>query len=157
MFLKKKNNPKHIALVIPEWPLFNCPRSNKYIYFFNSPIEIIINLVLHCSYVLYGAFKSGKSTLLKILLNLCKQDDGHVYFYGKGNDDPMDVLIGYMPQQLGLEERLTVSETVMFYARLNGLKKSEVIDVIIEIHKRRLGLVQELSIFVFCLHSMRSI
>lgn len=73
--------------------------------------------------------KSGKSTLLKIILNLCKRDEGHVYFYGKGADDPLDVFIGYMPQQLGLEELLTVYETIMFYASLNGLQHRESVNV----------------------------
>lgn len=81
-------------------------------------------------YVLYGAMKSGKSTLLKIVLNLCKQDEGHVYFYGKtGSIDQLDVLIGYMPQQLGLEEQLTVHETIMLFASLNGLNRRQCVDV----------------------------
>lgn len=73
--------------------------------------------------------KSGKSTLLKIVLNLCKQDEGQVYFYGKGIADPLDVFIGYMPQQLGLEELLTVYETIMFFASLNGLEHRQSVDV----------------------------
>lgn len=73
--------------------------------------------------------KSGKSTLLKIVLNLCKLDEGHIYFYGKGIHDPLDVLIGYMPQQLGLEEMLTVYETIMYFATINGLEHRQSVDV----------------------------
>lgn len=73
--------------------------------------------------------QSGKSTLLKIVLNLCKQDEGEIYFYGKGTHDPSDVFIGYMPQQLGLPELLTVNETILFFAALNGLPHRQTVQV----------------------------
>lgn len=72
------------------------------------------------SYVLYGAVKSGKTTLMRILLSLCSPDAGTIFLFGE-NKPSKNITVGYMPQQLGLEGSLTVHETFYYFARLQGI------------------------------------
>lgn len=74
------------------------------------------------SYVLYGAVKSGKSTLVRIILNLCRSDQGTISVPGDYGKD----VFGYMPQRLGLHPTLTIAETVRFFTAIKGLSYREI-------------------------------
>lgn len=91
----------------------------------------IYTLVSKYSYVLYGSIKSGKSTVLRIILQMCNPDNGSVFVFG---DDGFGEIsnnrhIGYMPQKYGFDDSLTVQELAHFYATLNGMSKMDTIDV----------------------------
>jgi len=77
---------------------------------------------------LIGPDGAGKTTLLRMAAGLLKPDDGRILVVGIDTlQDPLQVQrsIGYMPQQFGLYEDLTVQENLDLYADLQGLPKSE--------------------------------
>lgn len=80
------------------------------------------------SYVLYGAIKSGKSTVMRIILNLCKTDHGNLTILGN-NMVNRSVTFGYMPQRKGLDPYLTIYETVKFYGTLKGMNQPAIMTV----------------------------
>lgn len=97
----------------------------------NAPFyqkSMIIYFNSFVSYVLYGAVKSGKSTVMRIILNLCKSDHGSLTILGN-NVDNRSVTFGYMPQRKGLDPYLTIYETVKFYAALKGMNQPAVMTV----------------------------
>ncbi len=64
-----------------------------------------------------GPNGAGKTTLLKVVLGLLKPTSGELYFFGKkGLDKESQKLLGYIPQNLGLVNELSVYSNVMMGA-----------------------------------------
>lgn len=78
-----------------------------------------------------GENGAGKSTLLKILASVLPRDGGDVLF--DANDFCVSLddlnswrqLIAYVPQELALDDRLTVRETLAFWTAARGISASE--------------------------------
>jgi ABC-2 type transport system ATP-binding protein len=77
---------------------------------------------------LLGANGAGKSTLLKLILGLLEPDAGRVLVNGKEVKTysvGVRRLIGYLPENLLLYERLTGREFLAFVAGLKGLDRQK--------------------------------
>lgn len=73
---------------------------------------------------LAGPDGAGKTTLLRLLAGLLQASNGAVRVEGLdpiADGDALRALIGYMPQQFGLYEDLTVLENLELYADLRGV------------------------------------
>ena len=80
---------------------------------------------------LLGANGAGKSTLMKSILGLHRPDEGEIRVCGlRAGYESAEVkrLVGYLPEDLDLYERLTGQEFLEFMAGLRGLSASEEID-----------------------------
>lgn len=79
-------------------------------------------------YGILGANGAGKSTLMNLISDNIKRDGGTIAFDGmeileKGKD--FRAILGYMPQQQGIYEKMTAVSFVSYLARLKGLKGRE--------------------------------
>lgn len=76
---------------------------------------------------LLGPNGAGKSTLMQIMATVMAPTSGQVeygaYRIGR-NDHQIRQLLGYMPQKLGLYEKLTGEELLNYIALLKGMKNS---------------------------------
>ncbi|MBK0415029.1 ABC transporter ATP-binding protein [Chromobacterium haemolyticum] len=73
---------------------------------------------------LAGPDGAGKTTLLRLLAGLLQASAGAIRIEGLdpiADGDALRALIGYMPQQFGLYEDLTVQENLELYADLRGV------------------------------------
>lgn len=73
---------------------------------------------------LVGPDGAGKTTLMRILAGLMKQNEGRVRVLGLDpidNDSELHAVLGYMPQKFGLYEDLTVMENLILYADLRSV------------------------------------
>jgi ABC-2 type transport system ATP-binding protein len=73
---------------------------------------------------LVGPNGAGKTTLLRILATLLKPDGGHAKvmgYDGRFQGSRVRGALGYMPDQAGMEDDLTVGEYLDFFAGLHGL------------------------------------
>ncbi len=71
-----------------------------------------------------GTNGAGKSTSIRMILNMLKKDSGTVLWNGK----ELDVLnenIGYLSEERGLYPKYNVLEQMYYFASLKGMKKSE--------------------------------
>ncbi|EPS2723755.1 ATP-binding cassette domain-containing protein [Cronobacter malonaticus] len=73
---------------------------------------------------LVGPDGAGKTTLMRILAGLMRQDDGRVQVLGLdpiAEENALHAVLGYMPQKFGLYEVLTVQENLNLYADLRSV------------------------------------
>ncbi|ALX49268.1 ABC transporter ATP-binding protein [Lentibacillus amyloliquefaciens] len=66
-------------------------------------------------YGLVGPNGAGKSTLIKIIASVIHNFDGHVQFSNN------KLQIGYVPQEISLEETVTAYDNLYFFGKLYGL------------------------------------
>jgi ABC-2 type transport system ATP-binding protein len=79
-------------------------------------------------YGFLGPNGAGKSTTLRMLTGLLRPTSGQIAIFGTSlAEDPLAVksMIGLVPDDLPLFERLTGEETLHFTARIYGLSKAE--------------------------------
>jgi ABC-2 type transport system ATP-binding protein len=75
-----------------------------------------------------GPNGAGKSTTIKMLTGLLRPTSGEAWIEGiRLSEDPLGVkgVIGVLPEELPLYERLTGEEYLHFAARMHGLSKAE--------------------------------
>ena len=76
------------------------------------------------TFVLIGENGAGKSIILKLLVGLIEKDTGSVYIQGKDistRSAETRSICGYMPQDINLDDELTVMENLSIYGQLQGL------------------------------------
>ncbi len=79
---------------------------------------------------LVGRSGCGKSTLLKILVGLIESDEGEIYFDGKDITKKENYLrknTGFATQENMLIESLTIKENAVYFGKLYGKRKGEII------------------------------
>uniref|UniRef100_E6Q6D0 Na+-efflux ABC transporter (ATP-binding protein) n=1 Tax=mine drainage metagenome TaxID=410659 RepID=E6Q6D0_9ZZZZ len=74
---------------------------------------------------LLGPNGSGKTTTMRILLNILNPDAGHVTWNGKAIDRAMRRRFGYLPEERGLYGKMAVREQIIYFGRLHGLHEPE--------------------------------
>ncbi len=78
-------------------------------------------------YGLLGPNGAGKTTTINILCNLLDADAGTVSIEGNSVSEVAKRLIGVVPQEISVYQDLTCRENLLFFARIYGLKGSEII------------------------------
>lgn len=71
---------------------------------------------------LLGSNGSGKTTTIRVLLGLYRQDKGELLISGKAFEPSDKVRIGYLPEERGLYKKETVFDVMMYFARLKELE-----------------------------------
>ena len=89
-------------------------------------------------YGILGANGAGKSTLMNLITDNIRRDGGTITFDGKeilemGKD--FRAVLGYMPQQQGIYERMTAVSFVSYMARLKGLRGREMREQVSQVLK----------------------
>ena len=72
-----------------------------------------------------GPSGCGKTTLLKCIVGKLKVDSGLVHVFGeppgpKSKSGVPGRRVGYMPQELALFDEFSITETLIYFARLYG-------------------------------------
>ena len=79
-------------------------------------------------FVLIGENGSGKSMILKLLVGLIEKDTGSVYIHGQdigSRSLETRSMCGYMPQNINLDDDLTIFDNISIHGQLHGLTSSE--------------------------------
>ena len=79
-------------------------------------------------YGILGANGAGKSTMMNLITDNLKRDSGEILFDGRDileMGDEFRAVLGYMPQQQGIYERMTAESFVSYIGRLKGIKGKE--------------------------------
>lgn len=84
---------------------------------------------------LIGQNGTGKTTAFRIILGLLSATSGDVTWKGKPVHFLDKNIIGYLPEERGLNQKITVQEQIIFFGELHGLKKNEIknnLDAVLE-------------------------
>jgi ATP-binding cassette subfamily A (ABC1) protein 3 len=94
---------------------------------------------------LLGLNGAGKTTTFKCITQEIAPDNGEIFVFGKetsGRFDELKKVFGYCPQFDAIFEYLTVYENLEFYARIKGIKRSLV-------HQLVTSMIEEMSLSEF--------
>ena len=78
-------------------------------------------------YGFIGPNGAGKTTAMRILVGISKPTSGTIKVLD--SDDVKDVrhLIGYLPEEKGLYKRMKVLDYIVYFGRLNGMRKKDAV------------------------------
>lgn len=79
---------------------------------------------------LVGQNGAGKTTLFRIILDLQQKDRGIIKYNGQDFRPSFLKRVGYLPEERGLYNNLTIEEQVVYFGRLKGLNKGYVTQVL---------------------------
>ncbi|MBT4036321.1 MAG: ATP-binding cassette domain-containing protein [Candidatus Marinimicrobia bacterium] len=71
-------------------------------------------------YGFLGPNGAGKTTAIRMLMNIIIPDDGTILFEGS-NQRPPPNQIGYLPEERGLYQKISVFETLQYFAHLRSV------------------------------------
>ena len=74
-------------------------------------------------YGLIGPNGAGKTTALRIILDIIGGDSGSVEVLGSRNITDMRSRIGYLPEERGLYQKMSVADHLAFFGQLKGLRR----------------------------------
>ncbi|WP_048054487.1 ABC transporter ATP-binding protein [Acidianus hospitalis] len=85
--------------------------------------------------VILGPSGEGKTTILRIIAGLLKQDKGHVYLRGKLADDmsPKDRNIAMVPQNYAVYPFMNVFDNIAFPLKIEHVPKEEIRKRVLEV------------------------
>jgi ABC-2 type transport system ATP-binding protein len=69
-----------------------------------------------------GANGAGKTTAMRIVLDILQPDSGTVTWNGRPNSEVPRETWGYLPEERGLYAKMNVLEQLVFFGRLHGLR-----------------------------------
>ena len=75
-----------------------------------------------CIYGLIGPNGSGKTTTMRMIMNIFYPDSGAIKLFGKRTQGAVFDDIGYLPEERGLYKKMTVREILEFYGKIKNGK-----------------------------------
>lgn len=77
---------------------------------------------------LLGPNGAGKTTTIRMILDIIKPDSGQISVLGGPMNEAKKARIGYLPEERGLYDDMTLLEVLLFLGQLKGLSRGEVRD-----------------------------
>lgn len=90
-------------------------------------------------YGFIGPNGSGKTTTIRMILNILVPDTGAITVLGQPSQSTIRDDVGYLPEERGLYKRMTVRQVLQYYGQLKGRSPSQ-LDPIIDTWLKRLHL-----------------
>ena len=75
---------------------------------------------------LIGQNGSGKTTTFRLILKLLNADEGSVLWNGQPFSKKFFNHVGYLPEERGLNQKMTIEHQILYFALLRGKNKNEI-------------------------------
>jgi len=69
---------------------------------------------------LIGRNGAGKTTIIRMLMNIYLPDSGEVILRGTKTEQDFKEIVGYLPEERGLYKKMKVWDTLLYFAELKG-------------------------------------
>lgn len=79
-----------------------------------------------------GQNGAGKTTTFRLILKFLTPDSGEVLWNGQAIHEGMYNEVGYLPEERGLYPKVTIEEQILYFAKLRGKTKKEILPKIDE-------------------------
>lgn len=86
--------------------------------------NLSLNIPIGSSFGVLGRNGAGKTTIIRILLQIYEKDSGSILYNGK-DIFKENIKIGYLPEERGIYLKYTVKDQLKYFARLKGLSGKE--------------------------------
>ena len=116
---------------------------NKYYDDFHVLQDINLEVNSGRLFAYLGRNGAGKTTSIRILMNVFQADRGEILINGKPFNIN-DYQIGYLPEERGLYTKSTVKDQLVYFARLRGLEKKKAIESV-KYWTKRFGISEYLN------------
>lgn len=80
---------------------------------------------------LIGQNGAGKTTTFRMILDFIKADTGQITWQGAPITQDVKQRIGFLPEERGLYQKLTIEEQILYFAELHGMKRTEAHDELV--------------------------
>ncbi len=74
-------------------------------------------------YGFIGPNGSGKTTTLRMIMNILRPDSGIITVLGKGESQTARDRVSYLPEERGLYKKMTIRRLLRYYGELKGMKQ----------------------------------
>lgn len=74
---------------------------------------------------LIGQNGAGKTTTFRMILDFIKADKGLITWNGRPITQNLKQTIGFLPEERGLYQKMTVEEQILYFAELHSMKRSD--------------------------------
>jgi ABC-2 type transport system ATP-binding protein len=71
-------------------------------------------------YGFIGPNGSGKTTTIRMIMNILVPDRGDIHVLGRSSQSPVRDEVGYLPEERGLYKQMTVRHVLLYYGQLKG-------------------------------------
>ncbi|PIW70325.1 MAG: ABC transporter, partial [Ignavibacteriales bacterium CG12_big_fil_rev_8_21_14_0_65_30_8] len=88
--------------------------------------DVTFNVPQGSVFGLIGRNGAGKTTTLRMMMNIYTPDSGEILFHGKPIDNDFKKSVGYLPEERGLYKKMTVMDTLLFFADVKGKSGNEI-------------------------------
>jgi len=82
--------------------------------------ELTLNVPKGCIYGFIGPNGSGKTTTLRMIMNIFYPDSGTIRTFGEEMKGTSTDRIGYLPEERGMYKKMKVRELLKFYGELKS-------------------------------------
>src|SRR5271157_6040451 len=70
---------------------------------------------------LIGPNGAGKTTTIRMMMDIIKPDSGEIKVMGENLNDASKNKIGYLPEERGLYKKMSVIDSILYFASLKGV------------------------------------
>jgi len=88
--------------------------------------DVTFNVPQGSVFGLIGRNGAGKTTTLRMMMNIYTPDSGEILFHAKPIDNDFKKSVGYLPEERGLYKKMTVMDTLLFFADVKGKSGNEI-------------------------------
>jgi ABC-2 type transport system ATP-binding protein len=82
--------------------------------------DLSLNVPSGCVYGFIGPNGSGKTTTLRMIMNIIYPDSGAIRVFGEERSDSATDRIGYLPEERGLYKKMKVKSLLKFYGSMKN-------------------------------------
>jgi ABC-2 type transport system ATP-binding protein len=91
--------------------------------------DLSLNVPKGCIYGFIGPNGSGKTTTLRMIMNIFYPDSGQIRIFGENRHGATSERIGYLPEERGMYKKMKVRDLLRFYGELKcGRKVHDAVD-----------------------------